>query len=312
MTVSNHTALYRISFPPPPGTPVPPKTNGTASTYTTTTTNKSSPTGPSPLILIDLTDLSDSRGSGSVSVDPDTGRITGSGTFSPSFGVGTYDLHFCADFDGQGVAVRDTGVFQNNRPGPPGLPGGPRSLTTRSTGATGPVPAGAWVRFNPLPPPDGDEDKEEHVLQVLVRVGLSYVSSDQACSNAEGEVPGAGGFDFDRVRGDAEDAWLARLGVVSVDPAGVNGLFLTTFWSGMYRSLISPQDLTGENPLWKSPEPCKCCGCAQVARGSSEREGERERQADTNMQIMTRSIVSGTLTGASILSSPWSIPSARP
>ena len=29
----------------------------------------------------------------------------------------------------------------------------------------------------------------------------------------------------------------------------------TVFWSGAYRSMISPQDYTGENPLWKSDEP---------------------------------------------------------
>ncbi|KAK7746243.1 hypothetical protein SLS53_002201 [Cytospora paraplurivora] len=215
MTVSNHTALYRVSF------------LGNAS-------DNSLPY--SPLILVDLTDLSDSRSNGSVSVNAATGRIVGNGTFDPSFGVGTYDLHFCADF--QGASIRDTGIFQNNRPGRE-----PKSLRTHGTGATAPVPAGAWVQFHP---PDEDD-------QILVRVGLSYISTDRACANAEKEVPGP--FGFDATKSAAEDAWKAKLDVITVDPAGVNNTFLTTFWSGVYRSLISPQDLTGENPLWESSEP---------------------------------------------------------
>ncbi|ROV93934.1 hypothetical protein VSDG_06259 [Cytospora chrysosperma] len=223
MTVSNHTSLYRIGF--------------TGSSSNATYTNSSTVSLPySPLILIDLTDLANSRSNGSVTVDPDTGRIIGNGTFNPSFGIGNYDLHFCADF--QGASIRDTGIFQNNRPGRE-----PKSLRTYSTGATDAVPAGAWVQFHP---PDEDD-------QILVRVGLSYISVGQACANAEREVPGA--FDFDKTKSAAEDAWRARMGVVSVDNADVNSTFLTTFWSGLYRALISPQDLTGENPLWDSSEP---------------------------------------------------------
>lgn len=220
ITVSNRTALYRITFP------------GNAST------GAANGTFPySPLILIDLTDLANSRSNGSVSVDGSTGRIIGNGTFNPSFGIGTYDLHFCADF--QGAPVRDAGIFQNNRPGRE-----PKSMRTYSTGATSPVPAGGWVQF--LSPDQGE--------QILVRVGVSYISTDKACQNAESEIPD---FDFDGTKAAAEDAWRNKLSVVSVDPTGVNSTFLTTFWSGLYRSLISPIDVTGENPLWESSEPCE-------------------------------------------------------
>ena len=59
MTVSNHTALYRFTYP---------KTPGAGSNFTN-----------SPLIIVDLTDLPDSRQKGTASVDPKTGRLTGSG-----------------------------------------------------------------------------------------------------------------------------------------------------------------------------------------------------------------------------------------
>lgn len=228
ITVTNHTALYRMTFPGP-----------SSGANATATANSSTAALPySPLILIDLMDLADSRSNGSVAVDASTGRIIGNGTFEASFGIGTYDLHFCADF--RGAAVRDTGVFQNNRPGSE-----PKSLRTYSTGATDPVPAGAWVQFHP---PEGDDD------QILVRVGVSYLSTDRACRNAEAEI---GDFDFDATRAAAEEAWRAKLRPVSVDGTGVNATFLTTFWSGLYRSLLSPQDVTGENPLWNSSEPCE-------------------------------------------------------
>ncbi|KAI7779069.1 alphasubfamily [Diaporthe eres] len=218
MTVTNHTALYRITFPGPSS-----NTSAAALPY-------------SPLILVDLTDLSGSRSNGSINVDPGTGRIVGNGTFGPSFGDGSYDLHFCADF--QGASIRDTGIFQNNRPGRE-----PKSLRTYGTGSTSPIPGGAWVQFHP--PDEAD--------QIRVRVGLSYLSVDRACQNAEAEIPGD--FDFDGTKAAAEAAWRTKLGVVSVDPTGVNSTFLTTFWSGLYRTFISPQDVTGENPLWDSSEP---------------------------------------------------------
>ncbi|KAJ4857208.1 glycosyl hydrolase family 92 domain-containing protein [Trichoderma breve] len=223
MTVSNKTALYRFTFP---DQPVPMKggdaTGDNAIPY-------------EPVILADLTDLSDSRSKGSVSVDAHSGRITGSGTFNPSFGVGTYTLYFCTDF--QGASIKNTGVFQNNRAGT-----NFKQLNTETATVTGPpVPGGAFVQFNK---PSNN--------QIIARVGLSFISVNQACSNAQSEIPR---FDFQGTQATAEDAWRQKLGVVKVDTTGVSTDILTTFYSGLYRSMISPQDYTGENPLWKSSEP---------------------------------------------------------
>lgn len=266
ITVTNHTALYRITFP------------GNSSTGST---NSSAPVLPySPLILVDLTDLSDSRTNGSASVDPSSGRIIGNGSFSPSFGIGSYDLHFCADF--QGASIRDTGIFQNNRPGRE-----PKQLKTYSTGATGPVPAGAWVQFHP---PDNDD-------QIVVRFGVSYISVDKACQNAEAENKD---FDFDGTKNAAEDAWEAKLSAVSVDESDIDTTFLTTFWSGLYRSLISPQDVTGENPLWVSSEPCEI-------HTFEQQRCDETRLMLTLRQITTPTTVSGTRIEAFTLLSPWLI-----
>ena len=216
MTVANHTALYRFTFP-------------------TNSSNSSVPL--SPFLLADLTDLPDSRSNGTASVDPTTGQMTGTGTFSPSFGIGTYTLHFCADY--QGASIRDTGVFINDRAGsePKNISVTPDGLNTDP-----PLPAGVYTWFNA--PTSGS--------QLLARVGVSFISVDQACSNAQTEVPT---FDFDGTLQTAVAAWSDKLSVINVDPTGVNSSMQTVFWSGVYRSMISPQDYTGENPLWNSTEP---------------------------------------------------------
>ena len=219
MTTTNHTALYRFNFP---------------SNRTLKRTN-TAPLPYSPVILADLTDIADSRTDAKIKVDQKTGRITGNGTFGPSFGIGTYDLHFCADF--KGAEIRDAGVWINNRAG-----NSSDYLVLAEDGNNDPpLPGGAYVRFHK---PESN--------QIMARVGLSFFSTDQACRNAEKEIAD---WDFARVRDDAEEAWRSKLGVISVKDGGVDLPLKRIFWSGLYRSFISPQDYTGENPLWESDEP---------------------------------------------------------
>lgn len=210
MTVTNHTALYRFTFPTD-GTPTKVPANGT--------------TPLSPLILADLADLSGSRTDAIISVDPRSGRITGNGTFGPSFGIGNYKLYFCTDF--QGAQLRNTGIFVNNRAGTD-----VKSFRTFNDGQQPLLPAGAWVQFHP---PANN--------QIMARVGLSFISSAQACSNAEREIPN---YDFESVRSEAEDAWRKKLSTIQIDNTGVDVSLQRTFWSGIYRTLISPQDYTGK------------------------------------------------------------------
>lgn len=210
MTVTNHTALYRFSFPTD-GTPTKLPADGK--------------TPYSPLILADLADLSGSRTDALISVDAHTGRISGNGTFRPSFGIGNYKSYFCADF--QGAKLRDTGIFINNR-----ASNTRKSFRTYDDGQNPILPAGAWAQFHP---PANN--------QILVRVGLSFISTDQACHNAEKEIPN---FNFESVRSDAEDAWRKKLSVIKVDNTGVSDSLQRTFWSGIYRTLLSPQDYTGK------------------------------------------------------------------
>lgn len=208
MTTTNRSALYKFSF-----------------------TNTSEPL--SPLILLDLMDLPQSRRNGTANVDPETGRLTGSGVFAPSFGIGTYKSYVCVDF--KGAELRGTGIWAKNRTN-----SGRNTLELGANiGAT--ASAGSFARFHT--PKDGT---------ILARVGVSFISIQQACSNAEREQPD---WDFEGTVLAAESAWKKKLDVVSVDTTDVSSDLQTIFWSGLYRTMISPQDYTGENPLWKSDEP---------------------------------------------------------
>lgn len=211
MTVSQHAALYRFTFP-------------------------QDARAKHPLILLDLTDLWQSRQNASIQVDDKTGRMTGNGTFLPSFGAGSYVMHFCADFFGPGI--HETGVWVNNRAGTD-----PKHVFLTRGFNLFYLEGGGFVRVKP--PGDG---------VVTVRMGISYISSEQACRSAEREIPNPL-KDFDRLVDEAQKAWTEKLSPISVKSGGATEDLMTSFWSGVYRNMISPQNYTGENPLWKSDRP---------------------------------------------------------
>jgi putative alpha-1,2-mannosidase len=192
--------------------------------------------GQHPLVLLDLTDLWQSRQNASVRVDETSGRLVGNGTFLPSFGAGSYEMHFCVDFFG--AQPYDSGVWVNNRAGTQ-----PKELFVTRGFNNFYLEAGAFVRFQGLVN-----------NTVTARVGLSFQSADQACRSAETEVPDPVG-QFQSLRTAAEDSWRAKLSPVSVNPGGASEDIQRTFWSGMYRAMISPQNYTGENPRWDSGIP---------------------------------------------------------
>lgn len=220
MTAAQHTALYRFSFP-----------DGDAAED-----GRDASVPYSPLVLVDLQDLDGTRREGGVRVDAGRGRITGDGKYRPSFGTGQYEAYFCADF--KGAKIRKAGTFMQEKPdaGRQVLESDPDGDFNVPTGS-----AGAWVQFE-RPPKD----------EILARVGLSFISREQACQNAGREVPK---FDFAATQTAAENAWVNKLSVIEVDEADIDPALLVTFWSGLYRTMLSPQNYTGENPLWKSSEP---------------------------------------------------------
>lgn len=214
MTATQRTALYRFTFP-----------EG----------HSADGSDLNPLILVDLTDLWDSRQNASISLNADNGRIKGNGTFLPSFGAGSYKSYFCADI--VNAEVDDSGIWVNDRAG------SVQELFVTRGFNNFYIQAGGYITFDR--PDDG-------ILNV--RVGVSFLSSDQACKNAESEMPNPESA-FDGVRKKAEAAWKDKLSPMKIVPGGASEGIISSFWSGIYRTMLSPQDLSGENPLWKSDEP---------------------------------------------------------
>ena len=211
MTVSQHAALFRFAFP-------------------------ESSRGSHPLVLLDATDIWQSRQNATLAVDPATGRMTGKGTFLPSFGAGSYVAYFCVDFFGAGV--HDSGVWVNNRAGTE-----PKDIFLTRGFNLFYLEGGLWARFSP-----GDDNT------VTARVGLSFISSHQACGNAESEIPSPLG-DFDSLVDEAQEQWREKLSPISVKTGGATDDLLTSFYSGAYRIMIDPQNYTGENPYWDTGAP---------------------------------------------------------
>jgi len=219
MTVAQHAALFQFDF------------SGVAPSG-----NKSN----NAMILLDLTDLWASRQNASVDIEAHdgetSGRMKGNGTFLPSFGAGSYLLYYCLDVTGG--TVKDSGVWINDRAGSE-----PKQLYVTRGFNLFYLQAGGFIRFHaPLPGP------------LLVRMGVSFISTEQACHNAEREIPGPN-YDFNGLVAAAESTWHKKLSPISIVSGGAKSSIQTSFWSAIYRAMISPQDYTGENPHWTSGEP---------------------------------------------------------
>lgn len=80
---------------------------------------------------------------------------------------------------------------------------------------------GALLTFNPSPTGN---------TTILARVGVSFVSIAQACSNAESEIPD---FDFDSVRQASFNEWNELLGRIQVDTTDVDSETVSLLYSSV-------------------------------------------------------------------------------
>jgi predicted alpha-1,2-mannosidase len=99
--------------------------------------------------------------------------------------------------------------------------------------------AGAWLSF-------GTRTGQ----QVLMKIGISFVSVEQAKRNADLEIHS---FDFAATEAGAVAAWEKVLGRVELK--GAKAEEAQMFYTALYHTMLAPVDRTGENPLRKSNEP---------------------------------------------------------
>jgi predicted alpha-1,2-mannosidase len=100
------------------------------------------------------------------------------------------------------------------------------------------VNTGAYLTFAPGAKP------------ITVKIGVSFVSIEQARKNALSEVSG---FDFDGTRKAVVAAWDKALSTIKVQ--GGTPDERQQLATGLYHSMLMPVDRTGENPLWQSSTP---------------------------------------------------------
>jgi predicted alpha-1,2-mannosidase len=94
-------------------------------------------------------------------------------------------------------------------------------------------------------------DLQTHKNQVVqAKVGISFVSTQQARQNVQQETPA---WDLEAVRKAAVDTWNQALSRIQLH--GETDSKRIQFYTAMYHTMLMPSDRTGENPLWKSDEP---------------------------------------------------------
>ena len=121
---------------------------------------------------------------------------------------------------------------------------------------------GYWFRYENLA--EGE--------QVMLQVGVSFVSIDNARENLEAEQAA---FDFDAVAAAAEQAWQEQLGRIRV--TGGTKEQKTIFYTALYHALIHPnilEDVNGEYPLMEfgNPEAVNSIPFATGRNGIAQRK----------------------------------------
>ncbi|TRM65199.1 glycosyl hydrolase family 92-domain-containing protein [Schizophyllum amplum] len=193
-----------------------------------------------PRILVDITnDGMQSSTDVQGSVDPLSGRVVGGAQFASSFGQDRYYAFTCVDWRGDGYELgtpTEYGTWLSN-------------YATYGTVDVHQTYFGFASEMGAMLTWPSNSAGE---TTILARVGVSLISSEQACQNAEEEIPD---FDFDRVYSESRAQWNELLGRFQVDKTGVSEDTLQLFYSSLYRTHIAPADYTGENPKWESTEP---------------------------------------------------------
>jgi len=215
------------------------------------------PQGQAPgNLVLDASSVIPLRGDGqhvtAVHVDPlDAQSVQGWASFEGGWNPGPYKLYFQARYNRAAASFGSwrarQGSFQLFVGGAP-LDGEPQTEPAASrtslmaeydTGRDFARRSGSWARF--------DLTRNR---QVLVKLGVSFVSMAEAGANLDREMPG---WDFDAVHNTARAQWADVLGRIEIE--GGTQTQRRIFYSALYHSHTMPHDLTGENVWWRSAEP---------------------------------------------------------
>ncbi|OCH93726.1 glycoside hydrolase family 92 protein [Obba rivulosa] len=188
-----------------------------------------------PYFVLDLAnDLPASFAGGTLNIDPDLGRITIGGHWGSSFGPGEfhYQAFACFDLlDGGNQKLSEYGVWTADTFGLDAKGLGMTHLNLSLNLIGGVYESGALFSY------EGEPE------QVNIRVGISFVSADQACSNAETEV---GNSTFEEIMAQSKALWNEKLSKVEIDFANTAPNVTEMLYSSLYRSFLTPNNATDE------------------------------------------------------------------
>lgn len=88
--------------------------------------------------------------------------------------------------------------------------------------------------------------------EVISRVGISWISTEQACNNVNSEIPE--GTEFPSVVNDAVSEWNEEV-LSKITTTNTNTTSLNLLYTSLYFMHLIPTNQTGENPNWSSDEP---------------------------------------------------------
>ncbi|GJJ06552.1 hypothetical protein Clacol_000744 [Clathrus columnatus] len=204
-------------------------------------------------IVVDLTnDLQRSFQGGELQYSPQTGRVMLGGTYLQSYGPSNYTVYACYDIPSAASISQNAnslyGTYIN------------ANITDRSTTlsfpyqqASSPINFEGGLLIKVLP---------DSSNAVVARFGVSFLSSERACENAENEIPSvqhshqqSAQWDWNSVQGASQGLWEDVLQRIQIDTTKENSTIVELLYSSLYRSALVPANLTGENPYWSNQYP---------------------------------------------------------
>jgi predicted alpha-1,2-mannosidase len=154
-------------------------------------------------------------------------RIVGWGQYRGGFADGVYNVYFAATFSRPATSF---GTWRNDVV----TPGSSVRSVVRQDDRVG-----AFLRYATTPSEP-----------ILMRIGVSLKSVEQAERYAEAEIPD---WNLDAVKAGAAAAWNRELGRIAIE--GASEADTRLFYTALYHALLMPRDRTGDNPNWTSAEP---------------------------------------------------------
>ncbi|KAF9227212.1 glycoside hydrolase family 92 protein [Gyrodon lividus] len=193
------------------------------------------PKDSKPYFVLDLAnDLPASFSGGEMVIDPAKGRITLGGYWSSSFGPSShhYQAFACYDLLENGKQkLSEYGVWTGDTYGLDAKGLGQTHLNLSQNLIGAPYQSGALFSY------DGNPE------EVTLRVGISFVSAEQACANVEEEI---GTRSFESIVSASKEAWNEKLSKIEIDIAGTPDDVTEMLYSSLYRASLTPNNATLE------------------------------------------------------------------